>query len=55
MKELQGLFPDFVISNNEESIPHVKHDFVNIPSDSGTVYYYGCINSLFKIGSALGN
>ena len=37
MKELRDLFSDFVSSNDEESIPHVKHDFVNVSSNSGTV------------------
>ena len=32
-----GLVPDFAFSNDEESIPHVKHDAVTISSNSGTV------------------
>ena len=36
-KELRDLFPDFVFSNDEESIPHAKHDVVNVSSNSGTV------------------
>ena len=35
MKEFRNLFPDFVFPNDEESIPHVKHD--DISSNSGTV------------------
>ena len=38
MKELRDLFPDFVFSNDEENVPHAKHDFVNVSSNSGTVY-----------------
>ena len=34
MKELQDLFPDFVFSNDEESIPHDKH-VINVSIDSG--------------------
>ena len=37
MKELWNLFPGFVFSNDEESIPHAKHDVVNVSSNSGTV------------------
>ena len=37
MKELRDLFSDFVSSNDEESIPHVIHDVVNVSSNSGTV------------------
>ena len=36
-KELRDLFPDFVFSNDEESISHAKHDVVNVSSNSGTV------------------
>ena len=37
MKELQYLFPDSLLSNDEESILHAKHDVVNVSSNFGTV------------------
>ena len=37
MKELLDLFPDFVFSNDEESIQHAKDAVVNVSSNSGTV------------------
>ena len=37
MKELWDLFSDFIFSNDEESIPHAKHDVVNVSSNSGKV------------------
>ena len=39
MKQLQDLFPDFVFSSDEESILNVKHDVVNVSSDSDTVQW----------------
>ena len=37
MKELRDLLQDFFFSNDEENIPHAKHDIVNVSSNSGTV------------------
>ena len=36
MRQLWDLFPDLAFLNDEEGIPHYKHDVVNV-SNSGTV------------------